>query len=78
MFEILASATPLVFFIVFFAVRGHGKEGVNTFKDANTGVTLTYVSNSGICEQTPGVGQYSGYANFGYNNVRVPLSLISR
>ena len=74
MFQILVSVSPLVFIIVFFAVRGgHGKEG-NIFQDNNTGVTLNYVSNSGICEQTPGVGQYSGYADFGNNNVIISFA----
>jgi len=75
MFQIL-SVAPLLFIIIFFAVReSHRKDGTkNTvFRDADTGITLSYVSNSGVCEQTPGVGQYSGYADFGNNNVSGPL-----
>jgi len=77
MFQILVSVSPLVFIIVFFAVRGgHGKAGniYAAFQDNNTGITLNYVSNSGICEQTPGVGQYSGYADFGNNNVIISFA----
>ncbi|KAM0671035.1 hypothetical protein ACQRIU_001430 [Beauveria bassiana] len=33
----------------------------NVFEHAATGTSLKYVSNSGICETTPGVNQYSGY-----------------
>lgn len=32
---------------------------------ATTGVQLDYVTNSGICETTPGVNQYSGYISVG-------------
>lgn len=35
------------------------------FKHDATGATLDFVTNSGICETTPGVNQYSGYVNFG-------------
>ena len=31
------------------------------FEHAATGVKLDFVTNSGICETTPGVNQYSGY-----------------
>ncbi|KAH6675713.1 Alpha/Beta hydrolase protein [Halenospora varia] len=37
------------------------------FKHDATGATLDFVTNSGICETTPGVNQYSGYVNFGNN-----------
>ena len=47
------------------------------FQDTATGITLRYVSNSGICETTPGVKQYSGYADFGNGNVRDPLPCIA-
>lgn len=30
-------------------------------KNASTGSTLSYVTNSDVCETTPGVNQYSGY-----------------
>ena len=75
MFQIL-SVAPLLFIIIFFAVReSHRTDGTKdtVFRDADTGITLSYVSNSGVCEQTPGVGQYSGYADFGNNNVSRPL-----
>lgn len=32
-----------------------------TLEHAATGVKLDFVTNSGICETTPGVNQYSGY-----------------
>ena len=35
------------------------------FKHAATKSSLDYVTNSGICETTPGVNQYSGYLNYG-------------
>lgn len=37
----------------------------NVFEHAATGTSLKYVSNSGICETTPGVNQYSGYQTVG-------------
>ncbi|KAK8140802.1 hypothetical protein G3M48_001833, partial [Beauveria asiatica] len=39
----------------------------NVFEHAATGTSLKYVSNSGICETTPGVNQYSGYQTVGDN-----------
>ncbi|KAI0300722.1 carboxypeptidase-like protein S1 [Multifurca ochricompacta] len=43
------------------------KNGVNytVFEHAATGSTLSFVSNSGICETTPGVNQFSGYLTVG-------------
>lgn len=38
---------------------------VNIFRHAATDSTLEYVTNSGICETTPGVNQYSGYLSVG-------------
>jgi hypothetical protein len=35
------------------------------FEHEATGARLDYVSNSGICETTPGVAQHSGYLNVG-------------
>ena len=35
------------------------------FEHRATGTKLQYVSNSGICETTPGVNQYSGYSTVG-------------
>ncbi|KAH8673799.1 putative carboxypeptidase S1 [Xylariales sp. PMI_506] len=39
----------------------------NVFEHAATGSKLSYVKNSGICETTPGVNQYSGYISVGSN-----------
>jgi len=49
------------------------KDGVNytVFEHAATGATLSFVTNSGVCETTPGVNQYSGYLSVGTNMVRV-------
>lgn len=46
------------------------KEGVShtTITDRTTNVTLDYVTNSGVCETTPGVNQYSGYLDIGDGN----------
>ncbi|KAI9447571.1 carboxypeptidase S1 [Lactarius indigo] len=45
------------------------KNGINhtVFEHAATGATLSFVTNSGICETTPGVNQYSGYLSVGKN-----------
>ncbi|KAH8815534.1 carboxypeptidase-like protein S1 [Xylogone sp. PMI_703] len=45
------------------------RDGVNhtIFEHAATGATLAFVTNSGICETTPGVNQYSGYLSVGSN-----------
>lgn len=37
----------------------------NVFKRAGETSSLSYVKNSGICETTPGVDQYSGYLDVG-------------
>lgn len=37
------------------------------YEHAATGARLEYVKNSGICETTPGVNQYSGYLSVGTN-----------
>lgn len=39
----------------------------NVFEHAATGAKLKFVTNSGICETTPGVNQYSGYLSVGSN-----------
>ncbi|KAI5457689.1 Alpha/Beta hydrolase protein [Mariannaea sp. PMI_226] len=39
----------------------------STFKRESTQATLKYVENSGVCETTPGVNQYSGYVSLGKN-----------
>lgn len=43
------------------------KRGIEytVFNHAATGATLEIVENSGICETTPGVNQYSGYLSVG-------------
>ncbi|EPS31077.1 Carboxypeptidase S1 [Penicillium oxalicum] len=45
------------------------KNGVNytVFEHAATGAKMEFVKNSGICETTPGVNQYSGYLSVGNN-----------
>ena len=47
------------------------KNGVNytVFEHAATGAKLSFVTNSGVCETTPGVNQYSGYFSVGTNMV---------
>jgi hypothetical protein len=39
------------------------------FEHAATSATLSFVTNSGVCETTPGVDQYSGYISVGTNMV---------
>ena len=45
------------------------RNGVNytVFNDTSTGAVMEFVTNSGICETTPGVNQYSGYLSVGTN-----------
>ncbi|KAI9825992.1 MAG: hypothetical protein M1819_007447 [Sarea resinae] len=45
------------------------RDGINhtIFEHAATGAKLDYVTNSGICETTAGVNQYSGYLSVGSN-----------
>ena len=45
------------------------RDGVNytVFEHAATGAKLEFVTNSGICETTKGVNQYSGYLSVGTN-----------
>jgi carboxypeptidase D len=45
------------------------KNGVKytVFEHRSTGAKVEYVKNSGICETTPGVNQYSGYLSVGEN-----------
>jgi carboxypeptidase C (cathepsin A) len=45
------------------------EKGVNytVFEHAATGASMKFVKNSGICETTPGVNQYSGYLSVGTN-----------
>lgn len=35
------------------------------FEHEASGATIDFVTNSGICETTPGVNQYSGYVSVG-------------
>lgn len=45
------------------------RDGVtyHVFEHAATGAKIEFVKNSGICETTPGVNQYSGYLSVGTN-----------
>ena len=45
------------------------RDGTNftVFEHAATGAKMEFVTNSGICETTPGVKQYSGYLSVGTN-----------
>ena len=45
------------------------RDGQNftVFEHAATGAKLEFVTNSGVCETTPGVNQYSGYLSVGTN-----------
>lgn len=45
------------------------RDGANftVFEHAATGAKLEFVTNSGICETTKGVNQYSGYLSVGTN-----------
>jgi len=45
------------------------RDGTNftLFEHAATGAKMEFVTNSGICETTPGVNQYSGYLSVGTN-----------
>jgi hypothetical protein len=45
--------------------RGTGWNPHTIFEHEATGARLDFVSNSGICETTPGVAQHSGYLNVG-------------
>ena len=38
---------------------------VTIFKDGTTGSRLIFKTNTGICETTPGVNQFSGYLDVG-------------
>ena len=45
------------------------RDGTNftVFEHAATRAKIEFVTNSGICETTPGVNQYSGYLTVGTN-----------
>ena len=40
---------------------------VTVFEHAASGAVMEFVTNSGVCETTPGVNQYSGYLSIGSN-----------
>jgi carboxypeptidase C (cathepsin A) len=44
---------------------------INQFEHYATGAKLEFVTNSGICESTPNVKQYSGYINVGNSNMNM-------
>lgn len=48
-------------------VEKRGDVEYNVFEHAATGGKMSFVTNSGICETTPGVNQYSGYFSVGTN-----------
>lgn len=39
----------------------------NVFEHRDTNSKMAFVKNSGVCETTPGVNQYSGYFEVGKN-----------
>lgn len=45
------------------------RDGVsyNVFEHHETGSKMSFIKNSGVCETTPGVNQYSGYLEVGRN-----------
>ncbi|KAI8717750.1 hypothetical protein NCS52_00851900 [Fusarium sp. LHS14.1] len=51
-----------------FQFRTKQPSTLTVFKHAATDSKLEYVSNSGICETTPGVDQHSGYLSVGTNH----------
>lgn len=53
--------------------RDGGKRTI--FQHEATGASLDFVTNSGICETTPGVNQYSGYLNVGSKYKYIPIML---
>jgi carboxypeptidase C (cathepsin A) len=52
------------------------------FEHEATGATIDFVTNSGICETTPGVNQYSGYLSVGSkfppSDICAPVTNISQ
>lgn len=73
--SILAPAVAFASFVVAAPAIAHDKRSVveragvvyNVFEHAATGAKIEFVNNSGICETTPGVKQYSGYLSVGDN-----------
>jgi carboxypeptidase C (cathepsin A) len=49
------------------SIRKRNVAKLNTFNHPQTGSTLQFVQNSGVCEMTPDVQQYSGYLQVGNN-----------
>ncbi|KAM0339671.1 hypothetical protein ACHAPU_010854 [Fusarium lateritium] len=50
-----------------FTKRSDDGVDITVFEHGMTRSSVEYVTNSGICETTPGVNQYSGYLNYGTN-----------
>lgn len=50
-----------------FRIKTPAGTEMSAFENEATTVTLDYVTNSGVCETTPGVNQYSGYISIGKN-----------
>jgi carboxypeptidase D len=46
------------------------------FEHEATGATLDFVTNSGICETTPGVNQYSGYISVGSKLLPITMKFL--
>ncbi|KAF2258268.1 putative carboxypeptidase S1 [Lojkania enalia] len=75
LFATLATAAAVISATVAAPAIKHDKRSVveraglvyNVFEHAATGARIEYVNNSGICETTPGVKQYSGYLSVGDN-----------
>lgn len=73
--SLLATAAALVGLTVAAPSVKHDKRSVverdgvvyQVFEHAATGAKIEFVNNSGICETTPGVNQYSGYLSVGSN-----------
>ncbi|KAL8650926.1 MAG: hypothetical protein Q9210_003532 [Variospora velana] len=61
---VLASASPIIKHDKRSSVERNGTL-FTVFEHAATDVKIEYVKNSGICETTPGVNQYSGYLSNG-------------
>ncbi|KAK7737738.1 hypothetical protein SLS53_006358 [Cytospora paraplurivora] len=61
----LQSTSPASFSKRYF--EEHDGVRYNVFRHRSTNSTISYVKNSGICETTPGVNQYSGYITTGVN-----------
>ena len=55
------------------------RDGTNytVFEHAATGAKMQFVTNSGVCETTQGVNQYSGYLSVGTNMNMYVSDLIS-